>query len=96
MTREQIKAVLPFAQAFAEGKKVQLKACHGWEDTVSFRFDADPSAYRIKPEPQNIFVIWNGCWPDKYRSYFNTKDEAEQWKSESPGREYRHFREVLE
>lgn len=71
MNREQAKALLPFIQAFSEGKTVQWLTGSGeWydvvgKDTIDFEYLADrKTKYRIKPEP-------------KYRPF---KDETECWQ----------------
>lgn len=59
MTREQAKELLPMIQAFAEGKTIQcLNRRGGWEDLASpISFDADVSAYRVKPEPREWWLV---------------------------------------
>lgn len=57
MNREQAKALLPFIQAFSEGKTIQWLTGSGeWydvvgNDTIDFEYLADrKTKYRIKPE----------------------------------------------
>lgn len=51
MLRHQVKEILPFATAFADGKEVQYKNFRDqWEDAENMHFSDDPSRYRIKPE----------------------------------------------
>jgi hypothetical protein len=54
MTKEQAKDFLPFIQAWADGKDLQIKfiGTGKWEDInpkAFLVFDKDPSEYRIKP-----------------------------------------------
>lgn len=64
MTKEQAKALLPFIQAFSEGKTIQFISNGKWVDLDSASFMLTPERYRIKPEL-------------KYRSF---KDATECWK----------------
>lgn len=64
MNREHAKALLPFMQAFSEGKTIQFKSNGKWVDLDSASFMLTPERYRIKPE-------------FKYRSF---KDATECWK----------------
>lgn len=67
MTREEAKTMLPFIQAYAEGKVIESRCIKGdkslWYDDEDPSFD-DDFEYRIKPEP-------------KYRPF---KDAEECWK----------------
>ena len=66
MTREEIKAMLPIMQAFAEGKTLQYRVneeTNEWKDIDNPAFNDPPSEYRIKPEPT-------------YRPF---KDNEERW-----------------
>ena len=68
MTREEVNKLLPFIQAFSEGKTIQSKCITDeiplWWDDNNPTFDVDNFDYRIKPEP-------------KYRPF---KDAEECWK----------------
>lgn len=79
MTREEAKKLLPFIQAFSEGKKIQwLKPDNDeWIDVVGgdnvdfedlTEFNV---AYRIKPEP-------------KYRPFANAEECIEEMKKHQP------------
>ena len=63
MTREEAKELLPFIQAYAEGKNIQyLDIDFNWQD-----FDDDDFSigigYRIKPEPKyRPFNSQEECW----------------------------------
>lgn len=64
MNREQAKALLPFIQAFSEGKTIQFKSNGKWVDLDSASFMLTPERYRIKPESkyrpfQNAEECWN-------------------------------------
>ena len=61
MTREEAKELLPFIQAFAEGKTIQVWANDTWKDE-NYPFFGTLYQFRIKPEP-------------KYRP-FNNQDEC--------------------
>ena len=54
MTREEAKTMLPFIQAYAEGKAIESRCIKGdkslWYDDEDPSFD-DDFEYRIKPEP---------------------------------------------
>lgn len=64
MTREEAKEYLPIMQAYAEGKKIQVKRTNGnWETDCSFCFDLPPNNYRIKSEPKyRPFKTQEECW----------------------------------
>lgn len=68
MTREEAKKLLPFIQAFSEGKTIQSKCVTDemplWWDDNNPTFEIDDFDYRIKPEPKyrpfkNIEECWN-------------------------------------
>ena len=64
MTREQAKELLPFIQAFAEGKEIQQTDGYDWYDLDDPDFMANGNSYRIKPGPKyrpftNIEECWN-------------------------------------
>ena len=70
MNREQAKALLPFIQAFTEGKTIQWLTGSGeWcdvvgKDTIDFEYLADRKTnYRIKPESKyRPFRNADECW----------------------------------
>ena len=64
MTREDIKAMLPVLQAFAEGKEIEIRVKDKWYRVLEICNETNPQNYRIKPEP-------------KYRPF---KDAEECWK----------------
>ena len=69
MTREEAKKLLPFIQAFSEGKTIQSKCVTDemplWLDDNNPTFEIDDFfVYRIKPEPKyrpfkNVEECWN-------------------------------------
>ena len=62
MTREEAKELLPFIQAFAEGKTIQVWASDTWEDEEYPCF-GELSQFRIKPEPKyRPFESQEECW----------------------------------
>ena len=56
MTREEAKKLLPFIQAYSEGKTIQSKCITDemplWWDDNNPTFKVDDFDYRIKPEPK--------------------------------------------
>ena len=65
MTREEAKKLLPFIQAFTEGKTIQWRYIKGntslWWDDNNPTFEIGDFDYRIKPEP-------------KYRPFNNARE----------------------
>jgi len=61
MNKENAHLYLPFVQALADGKTIQILDCGEWFDLDSPSFDATPAEYRIKPEPRKWTV-----WIDQY------------------------------
>ena len=67
MTREEAKKLLPFIQAFSEGKTIQSKCITDdislWWDDNNPTFEVDDFDYRIKPEPKyRPFKNAEECW----------------------------------
>lgn len=68
MTREEAKTMLPFIQAYAEGKAIESRCIKG--DTSLWYDDEDPSfdddfEYRIKSEPNyRPFKDAEECWAE--------------------------------
>lgn len=50
MTPEHAKAMLPFIQAFAEGKTIEVVSMGVWAALRAPDFLSDPRSYRIKPD----------------------------------------------
>lgn len=68
MTREEAKTMLPFIQAYAEGKAIESRCVKGdkslWYDDEDPSFD-DDFEYRIKPEPKyRPFASAEECWAE--------------------------------
>lgn len=68
MTREEAKNMLPFIQAYAEGKAIESRCVEGdkllWYDDEDPSFD-DDFEYRIKPEPKyRPFKDAEECWAE--------------------------------
>ncbi len=81
MTREEVKAILPILQAFAEGKAIQSRCIKGdtslWYDDDDFSFD-DDLEYRIKPSPTyRPFKDAEECWNEmkKHQPFGWVKDK---------------------
>lgn len=65
MNRNQAKELLPFIQAFAEGKAIQQTDGYDWYDLDDPDFMASGSSYRIKPEPKcRPFKDAEECWQE--------------------------------
>ena len=62
MTREEAKELLPFIQAFAEGKTIQVWTNNTWKDE-DYPFFGPLCQFRIKPEPEyRPFKTQEECW----------------------------------
>ena len=65
MNRNQAKELLPFIQAFADGKDVETKTGSGWISTENMSFAGNPLQYRIKPEHKyRHFTNIEECWEE--------------------------------
>ena len=67
MDIEQVKAILPFMQAYADGKTLEYKYEFNdkWGVVTDAKFDGAPSRYRIKPEPKyRPFKDAEECWQE--------------------------------
>lgn len=65
MNRNQAKELLPFIQAFAEGKAIQQTDGYDWYDLDDPDFMASGSSYRIKPELKyRPFKDIEECWQE--------------------------------
>ena len=75
MTREEVNKLLPFIQAFSEGKTIQSKYITDeislWWDDNNPTFDVNTFDYRIKPEP-------------KYRPFKNAQECLEEMQKHQP------------
>lgn len=84
MTREEAKTMLPFIQAYAEGKAIESRCIKGdkslWYDDEDPSFD-DDFEYRIKPEPKyRPFKDAEECWNEMQKhqpfGWVKTKDKG--------------------
>jgi hypothetical protein len=94
MTRDE--DFLPLFQAVAEGKILQWKGPSGWVDWKSgmdWAFPFFPSAYRIKPEPLECWVVVDR---EGSKYLFSSKENAEEHSSNGLFAPYtiHHMREV--
>lgn len=65
MTREDIKAMLPVLQAFAEGKEIESRVKDKWYRVLEICNETNPQDYRIKPEPKyRPFKDADECWQE--------------------------------
>ena len=66
MTREEVKAILPILQAYADGKIIQYKG--GSEDITDLaigNFERNAKNYSIKPSPTyRPFANADECWQE--------------------------------
>lgn len=96
MNKENAKDYLPLVQALAEGKVIQsrLFSCDSWKDCARPDFTMDPSNYRIKPEPREI---WVNEWDGNGFVVFATEREAtEHAHRHGIGHVTTRYREVIE
>lgn len=92
MNKNNAKDFLPFVQALAEGKTIQIKDSFdgSWkdiEDGVNFGFD--PEHYRIKPETTKWWVMPNFDWDEQYNpsiglNYFVEEQKDSYSKNRPP------------
>ena len=57
MNAQNAKEFLPLVQAMAYGKKIQVECGGEWRDESNPYFDLPPERYRVKPEPQRLWVV---------------------------------------
>ena len=65
MTIEEAKRMIPFMQAYAEGKTIQFRAHINdeWEDIKELGLNGFTGEYRIKPKPKyRPFKSQEECW----------------------------------
>ena len=78
MNRNQAKEILPFIQAFAEGKEIQQTDGYDWYDLDDPDFMANGNSYRIKPGPKYCpFKNAEECWQEmlKHQPFGWLKDK---------------------
>jgi len=56
MTPERAKQFLPLMTAFADGKTIQFDNGVRWLERDEYMFTSSLEYYRIKPEPQRVYV----------------------------------------
>lgn len=96
MNASNAKDYLPLVQAMADGKTIQFNRGGTWVDAMSPRFsDYLPSAFRIKPEPREIWVnhYANPCMLDQI---CDSKEEADQRSARGELVCQIRYREVIE
>lgn len=94
MTRDEVKKMLPFLKAYAEGEKVEMELNGKWIALSDLVYFCSIYEYRIKPEPkyrpfENVEECWNEMqkhqpfgWLGKY------DDEGHPW--------YEHIETVMD
>lgn len=96
MNKDNARDYLPLVQALAEGKVIQSRmfSCDPWKDCARPDFTMDPSNYRIKPEPREI---WVNEWKPGGKVVFDSPEEAaEHAKRYGIGHITTRYREVIE
>jgi len=88
MKRSEAKEFLFLIQEWAEGKTLQFKTYGSdrWVDVSDddcVAFNADPSRYRIKPEPRTFYAVEYSdgsigfvCYSKEERDAFNSRGRA--------------------
>lgn len=70
ISRENAKELLPIIKAYSEDKEIEYFNGLKWEVREEFRFSADPSQYRIKPEPKyRPFESVEECWEEMQKHH---------------------------
>ena len=103
MTPDETKAAANVMLAWAAGKAIQCKDLQGypeWRDCMTADFgkvhmiwDWSDLTYRIKPEPREWYLVFDGeggCIATK-----QSKDRAEEFAGPISSRKIIHVREVL-
>lgn len=70
--------MLPYVQAFAEGKEIEVSAnnaSHGWITVENAMFNYRPEAYRIKPE-KRVIKRWVALWGVGYAGHLFFSEEG--------------------
>lgn len=66
MNRQQALSLLPIIEAYAAGKRIQVKSSTNdlwYDDSGELSFNSDPQNYRIKPESKcRPFIDGKECW----------------------------------
>lgn len=67
-----------YAEAGATGRQMQMRIANGnWiTNGIGPNADCDPQDWRLKPEPEKAWVVWDG---KGVRGVFNDHDEADKY-----------------
>ena len=92
MDKDNAKDYLPFVQAMAEGKTIQVKDDNGnWNDINYYiNFDSDPENYRIKPETTKWWIIpentpfHNTEDYDRFGSCYHVAEQEDKYSKSCP------------
>lgn len=95
MNASNAKDYLPLVQALADGRVIQARmfSCDPWKDCSRPDFTMDPSNYRIKPEPKEI---WVNEWPEGKRIFHSYGDAYVHAMQYPLVRSTTLYREVIE
>jgi hypothetical protein len=97
MDRSNAAKYLPFVQALAEGKELQIQLNDGtWSNIgthVDVSFSEPPECYRIKPKPKEVWLIYDSAGNFMFRSF--SADGAKRLCDNDGGRRYEHYKQVL-
>ncbi|WP_372483786.1 hypothetical protein AB9H29_12105 [Stenotrophomonas sepilia] len=94
MNKDNAKDYLPLVQALAEGRVIEHRGSGGWYQLNNPTFQDQPSDYRIKPEPREI---WVNEWDGNGFVVFATEREAKEHANRyGIGHVTTRYREVIE
>lgn len=97
MNKDNAHLYLPFVQALKDGKTVQVN--HNfrnsdlkpvWESSPETAFTLPPEAYRIKPEPREVWVVVSQS--GVISTLAQSEEDARRFVQTATG--YTHFRAV--
>lgn len=98
MTKDNAAKYLPFVQALAGGKVIQVKSGHGdaplWKDLEVCNFNVSPELYRVKPEPREWWITQD--YLGNVQSSHDSRHSAIHWASAHILQKVVHVREVIE
>lgn len=93
MTREQVKDLLPFLQAFANGEPIQIFCGNdNWLNMEDNNLNIDPDLYRYRVKPMPKYRPFNSCkecWEEMQ------KHVPFGWIVSKNGLEYYHIDYIL-
>ncbi len=92
MDKNNAKDYLPFVQALAEGKTIQMwnESDKTWKDrNCDIGFNSDPKLYRIKPETTKWWIMPNFNFDEKFNpsiglNYFVEEQQESYSRSRPP------------